>query len=507
MLWIGLGPTPMLYFAVHHLDADGGLQVTGSHNPPDHNGFKMMLGKASLFGERIQELGQIAAGGTFTTGAGRIIDSPVFNAYVERLLRDFRGGRELAVVWDAGNGATGEVLRALRGHLPGRHTLLFSEIDGRFPNHHPDPTIPDNLEDLIRTVRAEGAELGIAFDGDGDRIGLVDGQGRIMFGDQLMQILAAEVLARRPGSPIIADVKSSQALFDQIERLGGEPVMWKTGHSLIKAEIAESAAPLAGEMSGHIFYADGFYGHDDALYVAIRLLNILAGNDPTLAEWRDGMPPMVNTPELRFDCPDEAKFQVIERIKAKLEAEGAKFNAIDGVRVTTPDGWWCSAPPTRRRSWSPAPKPETQPGSPALSARSPPTSKPVASLHPRSSVDQCRKSWPSAPSKPGTAIASTPRSCATVATPCSRSRAASTGREIRSVPVLSRQFREQDPLFLEPKQFYAARDFLVGHLLRVVAPADIVVDPYQVVERDSRASSHTGTFAEAHRPVVSKPNT
>ena len=264
----------------------------------------------------------------------------MFDAYVERLLRDLKGGRELAVVWDAGNGATGEVLQALAARLPGRHELLFAEIDGRFPNHHPDPTIPENLEDLIRTVRAEGAELGIAFDGDGDRIGVVDGKGRIMFGDQMMQILAAEVLARRPGSPILADVKASQALFDEIERLGGKPIMYKTGHSLMKAAMAEMGAPLAGEMSGHIFYADGFYGHDDALYVAIRLLGILAGSERTLGQWRDAMAPMVNTPELRFDCPDEAKFQVIDRVKAKLEAEGARVNAIDGVRVMTEDGWW-----------------------------------------------------------------------------------------------------------------------------------------------------------------------
>jgi phosphomannomutase len=300
----------------------------------------MMLGKTSLYGARIQELGRIAASGAFATGAGRIVDSPVFDAYIERLLGDFRGGRELAVVWDAGNGATGEALAALAARLPGRHTLLYAEIDGRFPNHHPDPTVPENLVDLIRAVQAEGAEVGIAFDGDGDRIGVVDGQGRIMFGDQMMQILAAEVLARHPGAPIIADVKASQALFDEIGRLGGKPVMYKTGHSLMKAAMAEMKAPLAGEMSGHIFYSDGFYGHDDALYVAVRLLSILAGSERTLAAWRDRMAPMVNTPELRFDCPDETKFGVIERVKARLEAAGAEVNAIDGVRVMTADGWW-----------------------------------------------------------------------------------------------------------------------------------------------------------------------
>jgi phosphomannomutase len=264
----------------------------------------------------------------------------VFDAYVERLAGDFPGGRALSVVWDAGNGAAGEALSALAARLPGRHRLLYADIDGNFPNHHPDPTVDANLEDLRRAVEEEGAEIGIAFDGDGDRIGVVDGRGRIVRGDQLMQILAAEVLPRHQGAPIIADVKASQALFDEIARLGGEPVMWKTGHSLIKAEMARRRAPLAGEMSGHIFYADGFYGHDDALYVAIRLLGILAGAEATLADLRERMAPLVNTPEIRFDCPDEQKFAVVDRVRERLEAEGAEVNGIDGVRVTTPDGWW-----------------------------------------------------------------------------------------------------------------------------------------------------------------------
>jgi phosphomannomutase len=340
VLRIGRGPTPMLYFAVHHLDADGGIQVTGSHNPPAHNGFKMMLGKSSFFGESIRELGRIAAAGAFVGGEGRIEDAPVFEAYVDRLLADFRPGRLLSVAWDAGNGATGEVLQALAARLPGQHHLLFTEIDGRFPNHHPDPTILENLADLIGAVRGQGAEIGIAFDGDGDRIGVVDGHGRILFGDQLLQILAEEVLARHPGSPIIADVKASRALFERIAALGGEPVMYRTGHSLIKAAMAERGAPLAGEMSGHIFYSDGFYGHDDALYVAIRLLSILAAGPDTLADRRDRMAPLVNTPELRFDCPDEVKFEVIERVRSGLEADGADVNGIDGVRVSTGDGWW-----------------------------------------------------------------------------------------------------------------------------------------------------------------------
>jgi phosphomannomutase len=340
VLRIGRGPTPMMYFAVHHLDGDGGLQVTGSHNPPSHNGFKMMLGKKPVYGEQIRELGRLAAAGAVTDDEGVLTEAPLLGAYVDRLVRDFRKGRPLSVVWDAGNGATGEALTAMAERLPGRHRLLFAEIDGRFPNHHPDPTVPENLNDLIAAVRSEGADLGIAFDGDGDRIGVVDGQGRIMFGDQLMQILAADVLARHPASPILADVKASQALFDEIGRLGGRAVMAKTGHSLMKAAMAEMAAPLAGEMSGHIFYADGFYGHDDALYVAIRLLGILGQSDLSLTELRDRMVPMINTPELRFDCPDERKFAVVEAVKARLAAGHAEVNAIDGVRVTTDDGWW-----------------------------------------------------------------------------------------------------------------------------------------------------------------------
>lgn len=337
---IGLGPTPMLYFAVHHLGADGGIQVTGSHNPPSHNGFKMMLDKASFYGERIQTLGRIAAEGAFENGAGQVADRPVIDAYIGRLRADYHGDRALKVVWDAGNGASGDALKALTDRLPGEHHLLFADIDGRFPNHHPDPTVPENLEDLIAAVRDHGAELGIAFDGDGDRIGVVDGEGRIMFGDQLLQVLITDVLERLPGSPIIADVKASQALFDAIGQLGGEPIMYKTGHSLIKTTMAERGAPLAGEMSGHIFYADGFYGHDDALYVAVRLLDILARSDRSLAAWHDQMAPMINTPELRFDCPDDEKFDAVARVRERVEAEGAEVNAIDGVRVSTDDGWW-----------------------------------------------------------------------------------------------------------------------------------------------------------------------
>lgn len=340
VLDIGVGPTPMMYFAVHHLGADAGIQVTGSHNPPTHNGFKMMLGGGPFFGERIRELGRRAETGGLRDGDGRVETVDVSGAYIDRLAADFRGTRPIDVVWDAGNGAAGPAMRALAGRIPGRSLCLFDDIDGRFPNHHPDPTVLDNLRDLQREVVAGGYEIGIGFDGDGDRIGVVDGRGRVVYGDQILMILAEDLLKRRPGATIIADVKASRELFDHVARLGGRPVMWKTGHSLIKAKMAELDAPLAGEMSGHIFYKDGFYGHDDALYVAVRLLDILARGSTTLAELRDRLPQVCNTPEIRFDCPEEEKFAIVARVREALEAEGAKMETIDGVRVLRPEGWW-----------------------------------------------------------------------------------------------------------------------------------------------------------------------
>jgi phosphomannomutase len=340
VLSVGMGPTPMMYFAVHHLGADGGLQITGSHNPPDYNGFKLMLGKKPFFGAEIRELGRIAADAAYARGEGRETRVDLFDAYVDRLLADYRGTRPLSVVWDAGNGAAGPVMAALAARLPGRHKCLFAEVDGRFPNHHPDPTEPHNLVDLIREVTEGSYELGIGFDGDGDRIGVVDGEGRIVYGDQILLVLATDLFKRHAGATVIADVKTSQAFFDEIARLGGKPVMFKTGHSLIKAKMAEEGAPLSGEMSGHIFYQDGFYGHDDALYVAIRLLDILARGTATMAEIKDRMPVAYNTPEVRFDCPEARKFSAVAEIKANLAAEGAQVNDIDGVRVRTQDGWW-----------------------------------------------------------------------------------------------------------------------------------------------------------------------
>ena len=338
---VGLGPTPMLYFAVNTQGVDGGIMVTGSHNPANYNGFKLMLGKKSFFGQDIQRLGRIAADHLPAAARrGQVEDREVAATYTARLLADYDGTRPLHVAWDAGNGATGEVLQRLVAGLPGRHVLLNETIDGRFPAHHPDPTEPKNLVQLQETVRARGCDLGIAFDGDGDRIGVVDGKGRVLWGDQFMVLLAADVLRAKPGATIIADVKASQVLFDEIARLGGKPLMWRTGHSLIKTKMAELGAPLAGEMSGHIFYADRYYGYDDALYAAVRLLGILARAEHSLAAFRDGLPPAVNTPELRFPCSESRKFAVITEVRGRLKEAGAQMSDIDGVRVRTTDGWW-----------------------------------------------------------------------------------------------------------------------------------------------------------------------
>jgi phosphomannomutase len=337
---IGLGPTPMLYFAGHTLGVDGAVMVTGSHNPSNHNGFKLMIDKKPLFGEDIVRLGAIAAAGNVAVGTGKIMQRPVKDAYVNRLLGDFRGGRKLRVGWDAGNGATGEVLQALTARLPGKHVLLNETVDGHFPAHHPDPTEPKNLLQLQDTIKRSSLDLGIAFDGDGDRIGVVDGDGNILWGDQLLVILASEVVAAQPGALIIADVKASQVLFDEIARIGGRPLMWRTGHSLIKTKMVETGAPLAGEMSGHIFYAHRYYGYDDALYAAIRLLSILSASDQSLAALRRRLPAVVNTPEMRIPCPDTRKFAVIQEVKARLNHARAEITDIDGVRVSAAKGWW-----------------------------------------------------------------------------------------------------------------------------------------------------------------------
>jgi phosphomannomutase len=339
---VGVGPTPMLYFASYDQKADGAVMLTGSHKPPNYNGFKMMLGKKPFFGKDIQTLGAMAAAGDVVPEArGSARDVDVSETYIARMVQDYGGGaKTLNVVWDPGNGSGGAITERMVKHLPGRHIVINGEIDGNFPNHHPDPTVLKNLEQIIARVKAEGADLGIAFDGDADRIGVVDGEGHMLFGDQLLVVLARDVLKTHPGATIIADVKASQVLFDEVAQAGGVPLMWKTGHSLIKQKMAETGCPLAGEMSGHTFFADKWYGFDDALYSGVRLLDILARSDESLAQMRAALPQVLNTPELRFNCDETRKFEVIEEVRGRLATEGAQVQAVDGVRVLSEDGWW-----------------------------------------------------------------------------------------------------------------------------------------------------------------------
>jgi phosphomannomutase len=336
---VGMGPSPMLYFATHFLDVDGGLQVTGSHNPADYNGFKLLLNGRSVFGAEIQALGRRAAAGEWSEGNGSVEEVDVRAAYVDRLLLGF-SGKPYRVGWDAGNGAAGPVLDMLVERLPGQHHVIFSDVDGAFPNHHPDPTVEANLADLKDLVAREMLDFGIAFDGDGDRIGAVDGQGRVIWGDQLMLILAEPVLKEQPGATIIADVKASQVLFDGIAALGGKPLMWKTGHSLIKSKMKETGAPLAGEMSGHIFFRHRWYGFDDALYAAVRLIEAVSASGQSLTEIMDAMPKSVATPEMRFPVDEPRKFAIVDEVRDRLASDGARIDATDGVRVSTADGWW-----------------------------------------------------------------------------------------------------------------------------------------------------------------------
>ncbi len=338
---VGLGPSPMLYYATHVLNCDAGLMVTGSHNPPEFNGIKMtMFGKA-FFAEEIQKIGEIAASAAFIDGEGSANDHSIELAYVDRLFEEFRGRKPLKVAWDPGNGAAGDVLVKLIDKLPGEHFIINEKIDGSFPAHHPDPTIEKNLEQLKVLVAENGCDIGIGLDGDGDRIGIIDAQGRVLWGDQQMVLLAKEILLEQPGAPIIIDIKASQMFTDEITRMGGQPVLWKTGHSHIKTKMVELGAPLAGEMSAHIFFKHRYYGYDDALYAAVRFLSILASGDQTLAELYDALPTYVNTPEIRFDCDDVRKFAVVEEIHTRLKDQaGVQINAIDGVRVTNDDGWW-----------------------------------------------------------------------------------------------------------------------------------------------------------------------
>lgn len=341
---IGVGPTPMLYFAVQKLvGVAGGIMVTGSHNPPEDNGFKMTLKSRPFFGSDIQNMAQLTVPAVGTQ-MGQLDHSDVRQEYADRILQalDGCGKKSLKIAWNPGHGAAAEIVQLLtaKGGIPGKHFLLNAEIDGTFPAHHPDPTVPENLQQLITQVRAENCDVGIAFDGDGDRIGVVDGHGRIVWGDQLLTLLARDVLKHSPGATIIADVKASQTLFEEVLKLKGNPIMWRTGHSLIKSKIYETGAKLAGEMSGHIFFNDEYYGYDDGPYAAVRLIRILLNSEKSLAELYDGLPKLVSTPEMRIGCSDDKKFKVVEAITSDLKETKQEVVDVDGVRVHNKDGWW-----------------------------------------------------------------------------------------------------------------------------------------------------------------------
>ena len=341
VLDIGCGPTPMLYFAGVTLQCDGAIQVTGSHNPPTHNGFKMVMNGRSFFGDDIQQLGAMSAAGVITIDGGKLTQTAVFDAYVNRLLQQADAG-DLSVVWDCGNGAAGPATTAIAEKLSGTHQVLFANIDGHFPNHHPNPVDPATLDILRRAVAKSGAAIGIGFDGDGDRIGIIDAKGRQVPGDFLTAYLAQDILQRKPNTPVILDVKSSDMALDLIKNAGGDPQIWKTGHSHMKKRMAEINAPIAGEMSGHIFIADDFYGYDDALYVATRVISQMVRTGQSITDFVDTLPDQHATPELHIACSDTEKFPLMERLSAyaKTQHDQKDLTLIDGVRVRTIDGWW-----------------------------------------------------------------------------------------------------------------------------------------------------------------------
>ncbi len=351
---LGVCPTPLLYFSLFRLPVDGGIMITGSHNAADYNGFKVCLGRETLHGEEIQELRRIMEAGAFVSGSGTVSTHPIIPDYLAYLQQSFAGVRadHLHVVIDCGNGAAALVAERALAQLGCRVTGLYCELDGRFPHHHPDPTVIENLRDLTATVKSQGADVGIGYDGDGDRIGAVDEQGNILWGDRLMVIYARDILAAKPGCTIISEVKASQSLYDDIAARGGRPIMWKTGHSLIKAKMKAEGAALAGEMSGHMFFADRYFGYDDAIYASCRLVEILAKTKQPLSSLVADLPRTAVTPEIRVECPDTIKFDLVNRVQARLaayvktsrplEPAGLRLRdlvTIDGVRAIFEDGW------------------------------------------------------------------------------------------------------------------------------------------------------------------------
>ncbi|MBV9743231.1 MAG: phosphomannomutase/phosphoglucomutase [Acidobacteriia bacterium] len=335
---IGIVPTPVLYYSVFHLAAEGGIMITGSHNPPEFNGFKVVAGASTIYGEAIQEVRRLIEKGDLTTGKGSVAEADLTTPYAAEVASQFQFPRRIKVVVDSGNGAGGPAMHRILERLNVDGIEMFFEMDGHFPNHHPDPTVPANLEALIAKVRETGADLGIAFDGDADRIGAVDEKANVIYGDQLMILYGREILSRKPGATFIGEVKCSQLMYDQLKARGGNPIMWKTGHSLIKAKMKECHAELAGEMSGHMFFADRYYGFDDALYAACRLMEIVSRSGRSLSAQFEGLPKTVTTPEIRFDCPDEIKFEVVQSSAEKLRSRYPTVD-VDGVRVLFPEGW------------------------------------------------------------------------------------------------------------------------------------------------------------------------
>jgi phosphomannomutase / phosphoglucomutase len=335
---VGVVPTPLLYYSAVHLKTGGAIMITGSHNPAEFNGFKSVCGPGTIHGEDIQAVRKLIEARDFERGHGSHTEFDIVTPYVDEISSQFKFDRRIRVVVDAGNGTGGPAMHRVIEKLNCDVQELFFEMDGRFPNHHPDPTVPENLSQLVAAVKAGKADLGIAFDGDGDRVGAVDENGEVIYGDMLLLICAREILTRKPKATIIGEVKCSQVLYDDLERLGGNAIMYKTGHSLIKAKMKEVHAELAGEMSGHMFFADRYYGYDDALYAACRLMEIVAKSGKPMSAQLAGLPKMVSTPEIRIDCPDATKFQVVERVKEHFRGR-RRIIEVDGVRVVFENGW------------------------------------------------------------------------------------------------------------------------------------------------------------------------